>query len=115
VIDRHGPGCSIKGKLGISATFWHRRQLEEVASNDKLNATPRSTVVPKNPPDLRQLVEEITINHGDFVNNQDLGLQPPGLGFEVTSNLLDQRVDILLSETNTRKAVQCDTTNIAGS
>ena len=58
----------------LAKRTWVRRKLEEVASDDQLNATPRPSVVPNRPANLRQFVKQLTVNHGYFVNDENLGL-----------------------------------------
>lgn len=88
MLDRRIPGSGRKRKLRLSVgPFRHRRQLEKVTRDDKLNTAKRTAIISYPPSKFFKFVKEITINHGYFINNQDLGSEPAGSSFLVSPDL----------------------------
>lgn len=108
------PCGRLEGKLCVSLVpVWDGRQLEEVACNDKLNPSPGSPVVANRASDLSQLVEKVSINHGDLVDYEGVGSEPPVLRLCIPTDLFDQGWNIFFSKSDTSKAMQRRAPDIA--
>ena len=123
-------GCECEFGFPVSP-FWNRGQLEKITSDDKLNATKWTTVIPDPSCNFLQFVEEVPVYHRHLVNNQDLSAHPaiPGLlvllDLEIVSvtggarlmlvaDLLHKLWNRLFTQPNTRETVQSHTLNVAG-
>lgn len=88
MLDRCIPGSRCKGKLRLSvAPFRHWRELKEVTSNDKLNASERAAIISDPSGDFFKLVEQVTIDHRDFIDDEHLGPKPAIPCFLISLNL----------------------------
>ena len=113
MLDAIPPRLGLKRKLGLPA-FGDRRQLEEVAGDDELDATERhGRFLAQGASDAGQLVKEVAVNHGHFIDDEDLGALPPTEGFAILANLVAKSFDGLIAETKARKGVYGGTADVA--
>lgn len=88
MLDRRIPSSRCKGKLRLSATtFRYWRQLKEIASNDELDASERAAIISDSPGDFFEFVEQVTIDHRHFIDNEHLRPKPAIACFLVSLNL----------------------------
>jgi len=97
VLDGSIPGGRGERELCLAvASIWHWRQLEEVASHNELDASKRTSVVPNGPGNFLEFIIKVSINHGHFINDENLGAQPAVSCFLVLLNLLIVSIDAFI-------------------
>jgi hypothetical protein len=88
MLDRCIPSSRCKGKLRLPVTtFGHWRQLKEIASNDKLYASEWAAIISDSSGDFFKLVEQVTIDHRHFIDDEHLGPKPTIPCFLISLNL----------------------------
>jgi hypothetical protein len=114
LVNRCAPRSCIERKPRHSAlALRYRRQLEKVARDDQLNTTKWPAIVAYLSGDGLQLIEQVAINHGYFINDQDLGSHPSVLGLLVPLDLAHQLGYVFFAKTDTCKAVECHAADVA--
>lgn len=87
MLNRRLPRPSVEGKPGRSSTIRYWWELKEVTRDDKLNTAERSSVVAQLSSDGLELVEQLAVHHGHFVDDQNFCTHPPMLRLLVLLDL----------------------------
>ena len=100
MLDGSSPSSSIESEACHASVFGHWRKLEEITGNDKLDATKWSTVISNGPGNLLQFVEQITVYHGNLIDDEHLRAHPPLLRLGIPPDLLHQILRRLLAQSD---------------
>lgn len=88
--------------------------MEEIPSYHHLDTPERgSLLIPYFTGDTLKLVEQIAINHRYLINDKHPCAQPSSPSFLILPDLFDQLLGSLFSESDTSKAVESNTANVA--
>lgn len=107
------PCRRVKRKFRHSPTFRHGRQLEKVTGNDKLNTAEWPSVVSDVSRNLLQLIEQISIDHGHLVDNENPGAHPAMLSLLVLLDPLHELWHALFTQADSSETVQGHAANVA--
>ena len=105
------PQRAFKDKAGFAlpSDWW---ELVEVADQDELDSTEEAVVAPDGTAHGVQLLKQLGRQHGDFINDENIGCPPAGGGAAILADGFHEDMRRSITEANARPTMKSSSTRM---